>query len=156
MTTSTVTARKDLPSSPPASAREALVGWAPAKSHASPAELLQAVTPVLNEVQAKDEAEALARWREEVGRNGRAASGWEQTLEAASDGRVELLLVQEGVDQPAYQCPQCGRAQSADGSCPLDGTTMESREGGLDLALHQTLAHGGTVHVIRDRRDLDP
>ena len=33
---------------------------------------------------------------------------------------------------------------------------MESREGGLDLALHQTLAHGGTVHVIRDRQDLEP
>jgi hypothetical protein len=34
---------------------------------------------------------------------------------------------------------------------------MEAKEGGLDVALHQTLAHGGTVHVIRgDRRDLDP
>jgi hypothetical protein len=43
------------------------------------------------------------------------------------------------------------------GSCPLDGTTMEAKDGGLDLALHQTLAHGGTVHVIRgDRRDLEP
>jgi hypothetical protein len=44
----------------------------------------------------------------------------------------------------------------ADGSCPLDGTTMERSEAGLDLAVHQTLAHGGTVHVIRDRRDLEP
>jgi hypothetical protein len=43
------------------------------------------------------------------------------------------------------------------GSCPLDGTTLEAKDGGLDLALHQTLAHGGTVHVIRgDRRDLEP
>jgi hypothetical protein len=33
---------------------------------------------------------------------------------------------------------------------------MESREDGLDLAVHQTLAHGGTIQVIRDRRDLDP
>jgi hypothetical protein len=33
---------------------------------------------------------------------------------------------------------------------------MESRDGGLDLALHQTLAHGGSVHVLRDRQDLAP
>jgi hypothetical protein len=33
---------------------------------------------------------------------------------------------------------------------------MESRDDGLDLALHQTLAHGGTVHVVRERRDLEP
>jgi peptide subunit release factor 1 (eRF1) len=85
-----------------------------------------------------------------------STTGWAQTLEAASDGRAELLLVQDGVDEPAYQCPACGRAQTTNGSCPLDGTTLESRESGLDLAVHQTLVYGGTVHVIRERRDLEP
>jgi hypothetical protein len=33
---------------------------------------------------------------------------------------------------------------------------MESRENGVDLAVHQTLAHGGTVYVVRERHDLDP
>jgi len=67
-----------------------------------------------------------------------------------------LLLVQDGVDQPAYECPKCGRAQTTNGSCPLDGTTMVSRENGVDLAVHRTLTHGGTVHVFRDRQDLEP
>jgi peptide subunit release factor 1 (eRF1) len=111
---------------------------------------------VLSEWWAGREQVLLDRWREEAARNGRASTGWEQTLEAASDGRVELLLVQDGVDHPAYQCPKCGRTQMLDGSCPLDGTTMEIRDGGLDLAVHQTLAHGGTVQVIRERRDLEP
>jgi peptide subunit release factor 1 (eRF1) len=100
--------------------------------------------------------EVIERWREEAGKHGRAATVWKQTLEAASDGRAELLLVQDGVDEPAYQCPACGRAQTTNGSCPLDGTTLESRESGLDLAVHQTLVYGGTVHVIRERRDLEP
>jgi peptide chain release factor subunit 1 len=134
-----------------------VAGWASAEAHADGPQVFEAARPVLNEWWAGHEEHLLERWREEAGKNGRAASGWESTLEAASDGRVDLLLVQEGVDQPAYQCPQCGRAQMSDGSCPLDGTTMEAKEGGLDLALHQTLAHGGTVHVIRgDRRDLEP
>ena len=33
---------------------------------------------------------------------------------------------------------------------------MEQREDGLDLAVHQTLAHGGTVLAIRQRQDLEP
>jgi peptide chain release factor subunit 1 len=137
-------------------AQDALVGWTQAEAHASPAELLQAVKPVLDQSQAKDEAETLARWREEAGRNGRAASGWAQTLEAASDGRVDLLLFQKGTDRPAFRCPHCGRASLEEGSCPLDGTRLERVEAGLDLAVHQTLAHGGAVWAIRHHEDLAP
>jgi peptide chain release factor subunit 1 len=137
-------------------AREAVVGWAPAEAHAGPAQLLQAVAPVLTEAETKDEAEVLSRWREEAGRNARAAAGWEQTLEAASDGRVELLLFLDGIDHPAFRCPACGRASASGGSCPLDGTTLEETDAGLDLAVHQTLAHGGAVWAIRYQNDLSP
>jgi len=139
-----------------AEVRAALVGWAPARAQAGPAEILQAVTPVLEEAEARDEAEVIERWREEAGRNARAASGWEQTLEAASDARVELLLFQEGADRPAFRCPACGRAEVSEGSCPLDGTRLEPTDAGLDLAVHQTLAHGGAVWAIRRHQDLAP
>jgi hypothetical protein len=33
---------------------------------------------------------------------------------------------------------------------------MEPRSEGLDLAVHQTLAHGGTVWALRQRQDLEP
>jgi peptide chain release factor subunit 1 len=140
----------------PEAAREALVGWTHAEAHAGPAELLDAITPVLVEAEAKQEAEAIERWREEAGRKGRAASGWEETLEAASDGRVDLLLFQEGSDRPAFRCPACGRAAAAEGACPLDGTRLEPVDAGVDLAVHQTLAHGGAVWAIRHHEDLAP
>ena len=139
-----------------AEAREAVVGWAHAEAHASPTQLLEVVTPVLEEAEAKDEAEVLARWREDAGRGTRAASGWEQTLEAASDGRVEVLLFQDGIEHAAFRCPACGRAAASGGSCPLDGTSLESTDAGLDLAVHQTLAHGGEVWAIRHQQDLAP
>jgi len=137
-------------------AREAVVGWAPAEAHAGAAQLLEAVRPVLEEAEAKDESEVLGRWREDAGRGSRAASGWQQTLEAASDGRVEVLLFLEGVDHPAFRCPACGRAAASGGSCPLDGTSLEPTDAGLDLAVHQTLAHGGEVWAIRHQQDLAP
>jgi peptide chain release factor subunit 1 len=137
-------------------ARQAVVGWTQARAHAAPPELLELVKPILEGSRADRERRTLERWREEAGRDGRAASGWEETLEAASDGRVELLLYQDGADRSAWECPACGRAESRPGSCPLDGTRLEQREGGLDLAVHKTLAHGGTVWAVRHHHDLEP
>ena len=137
--------------------RAALVGWVAAEAHVDATGLLEAARPLLDQWRVGREEELLARWREAAARNGRAATGWEETLQAASDGRVELLLVQDGADRPAYVWPECGRAQAADGSCPLDGTTLQVADTGLDLAVHQTLTHGGTIEVIgEEHRDLEP
>jgi hypothetical protein len=136
--------------------RSALAGWASAEAHASPADLLEIVSPVLDQALAKQETEMLARWQEEAGRGGRASSGWAETLEAASDARVEVLLYQEGANHQAWQCPKCGRAQADAGACPLDGTEMEQTKDGIDVAVHQTLAHGGIPFVVSHARDLDP
>lgn len=134
----------------------AVAGWAHAEAHASPAELLEIVRPVLEEWREQEERSAVERWREEAGRNGRAAAGWEQTLEAASDGRVEVLLYEEGAERPAWQCPQCGRLSAEGGNCPLDGTRMQEQENGLDLAVHQTLGHGGRAWALSHVQDLEP
>jgi peptide chain release factor subunit 1 len=135
--------------------QQAIVGWAHAEAHAGAAELLEAVTPRLEEALAEEETEIAEAWRESAGKGGRAASGWAETLEAASDGRVETLLVQDGAEQPAYECPKCGRAQLDAGACPLDGATMEPNEG-LDLAVRHTLAMGGSVVPLSHRKDLAP
>lgn len=137
-------------------ARNAVIGWTTAKAHASPTKLHEVALPVLEKWREKREQDVVERWKEETGRNGRAASGWEATLESASDGRVECLIFKEGVEQPASQCPACGRVSLQGGRCPLDGTEMEQRDEGLDLAVHQVLAHGGQVLALRHRPDLEP
>jgi peptide chain release factor subunit 1 len=138
-------------------ATSAVVGMTSGEGYASPGELLELAQPFIEEARLAEETEILERWQSEAGRNGRAAVGWEETLESASDGRVETLLFQQGIQRRAYQCPQCGRAQAADGACPLDGTQMEARDDGVDVAVHQTLAHGGNVHSLpRERLELEP
>jgi peptide chain release factor subunit 1 len=136
--------------------RTAVIGWTSAEAHAGPSELLALTSPFLEQVRAREEAEAVERWREEAGRRGRAASGWNETLEAASDARIEVLLYQENAQHEAWQCPACGRLSASGGQCPLDGTETEHREDGLDPTVHQTLANGGTVLPLSSRRDLDP
>jgi peptide chain release factor subunit 1 len=137
-------------------AAAAVVGWTTAEAHATPAELLELASPVLERYRSEKETEVVGRWHDEVGRNGRAAAGWEKTLEAASDARVDLLLFRDGVDHDAFRCPRCGRVAVSGGKCPLDGTSMEASSNGLDLAVHQTLLHRGRVWAVRDRDDLEP
>ncbi len=136
--------------------REALVGWASAEAHSTAAQVLEAISPLLEEAESAHEAELLERWRELAGRGERATTGWADTLEAVSDGRVDVLLVAAGSNRPVWQCPACGRAAATSGECPLDGIPMDEREHGLDVAVHRTLAHGGTVQAVRHHDDLGP
>ena len=136
--------------------RSALAGRVHGEAHPSPAELLELAAPLIEETRAADEARLLDRWRQEAGRDGRATSGWPATFEAASDSRVETLLVAVGADRAAWQCPSCGRASAEPGTCPLDGSELHAVESAVDLAVHQTLVHGGTIRVVERSRDLDP
>jgi peptide chain release factor subunit 1 len=127
-----------------AEARESVVGWTSAEAHATAGELLEAVRPYFDHARAARVEETLERWREERGKNARASAGWAETLTAASDGRVEQLLLADGATGDAFRCPQCGRAEAAGGSCPLDGTALEPAAA-ADAAVELTLAHGGAV-----------
>jgi peptide subunit release factor 1 (eRF1) len=136
--------------------RTALLGWAAAEAHATPAQVLNAISPLLEEAEAAEEAELLERWRGLSARGERATAGWAATLEALSDGRAEVLLVAEDGNRTVWQCPACGRAASTSGECPLDGIPMDERENGVEVAVHQALVHGSRVHVVRHHDDLGP
>ena len=52
-----------------------IAGVAHAEAHAQPPELLAAAAPALERWQAEKETQVVDRWREELGRNGRASIG---------------------------------------------------------------------------------
>jgi peptide chain release factor subunit 1 len=130
-------------------ARESIIGWASARANASPLDLLGAAQPHLQLARRGRIEEAVERWREERGRNARASAGWTDTLAAASDGRVELLLLADGASRSSFRCPRCGRGEAEAGNCPLDGTPLEP-DSGSDIVVQQTLAQGGSVLTVSD------
>ena len=135
--------------------RPTVVGWTPVEAHVRPAELLGLVAPLLDRSHAEAGSEILARWHDETGRNGRATAGWALTLEAASDGRVSVLLFGEGANRTVWECPLCRRTGIEDGKCPIDGRQLEQRPEGLDVAVRRTLEHGGTALAVHGSDDLD-
>jgi peptide chain release factor subunit 1 len=137
--------RSEFESALSAEARGAIVGWTAAEAHAGPVELVEIVRPFLDEARARTDSETLARFEELHGRGERSATGWKQVLDAASDARVAVLLVEEGAAARAWECPQCGRASADGGSCPLDGAKLEERDDAVDLAVRHAVVHGGSV-----------
>jgi peptide chain release factor subunit 1 len=126
-------------------ARGAIVGWATAESHAGPSALMRALQPALYEARARRVQAALVRWRDQLRPGGRGAAGWQDTLEVAYEGRVELLLLEEGTQRTVWQCPGCGRAFTEGGTCPVDGLALAQQPDGSDVVLHHVLANGGTA-----------
>jgi peptide subunit release factor 1 (eRF1) len=135
-------------------ARAAFAGWVAVEAHATGNDLLEPVRPVLEERRAKREIETVMHWHDALGQSGRASVGWGPTVEAASDGRVDLLLYEPNANQPVERCPSCRRLQLVDGECPLDGADLEHCDDGLDLVLHRTLERGGTALPVTTRDDL--
>jgi peptide chain release factor subunit 1 len=135
---------------------DAVIGWGAAEAHATAARLEAVVEPIFHRWRAECERKHVDRWREEAGRGAKAATGWAETLEAASDGRVELLLHRDAGAHEVVRCPRCGRVQAEGETCPLDGAELERRPDGFELLVRQVLAHGGSVWTLRDAQDLDP
>lgn len=136
-------------------ARAALAGWVPAEPSSSSAELLELVEPILESRRAEREAQLLLRWREEAGRGGRATGGWEETIPALCDGRVETLLASPPAHREIWCCTSCGRLSNEAGPCPIDSEPVAVVRDGLDLAAQTALLSGGTVSWI-EGHDLDP
>ena len=126
-------------------ARDAIAGWAVAEAHASPTELLEVIRPLLAEADARRAQEALERYEEELGRGERATAGWQDTLDASADGRIETLFVVEGANRPLFQCPECRRGFTEDGTCPIDDLALVKKNDGVDIAIRHTLVNSGQV-----------
>lgn len=130
-----------------------VAGWAVAEAHTGGEGLRQVAEPVFAEWWARQEAELVDSWQEAVGKGARGTGGWADTLAAASDGRVEVLLYEDSPGRvkmtSAYECPTCGRGAASSGPCPLDGGTMRQVENAADLAIRETLRYGGKVWALR-------
>jgi peptide chain release factor subunit 1 len=101
----------------------------------------------------KREAELLERLAERLGRNARAASGLTDVLRALNEGRVEILLIRDGLSEPGSRDPRTGmlgreNAPTADGS-PSEQVADVAEEG-----MQRAIEQDAEIVVVRDPEGL--
>ena len=75
--------------------------------------------------------------------------GLADTLYAVREGRVHMLLVEQGYEAPGALCPSCGYVSAAQGQkCLFCSSEMRPVDNAVDLATQKTVEQGGQVRVI--------
>src|SRR6058998_151998 len=100
--------------------KHAVVGWTSAEAHASPQELLELTSPILDSARAKEEAALIDRWREEAGRGGRAARAGQRCSRQRPTRGSRPCSTRKG------PTTRRGSAPRADGSPPRAGSARST------------------------------
>jgi hypothetical protein len=134
-----------------------VAGWTSVEPHQPPELLAAAARPLLEAWWGAREREILDSWHEAAAKHTHGVAGFADTLSAAADGAVDVLLFQDEpkVNWPvAFECENDGRAYLTPGECPLDGGALLPRRPGLEVVLRETLRYGGKAFAIQGAEDL--
>lgn len=75
----------------------------------------------------------------------------DETLSAVHEGRVQTLLILDGLRTPGYRCQGCGYVTSRQiDSCPFCGSEFEQIPDVVEMAVRKVMQSGGDVQVLHD------
>jgi peptide subunit release factor 1 (eRF1) len=135
----------------PRELQEQVVGSFPAVMAASEAEVLDRSLEIIAEVEREREEELVESAITAAAKGGAGVIGLADTLGAMYEGRVHILLVDEGYKATGYRCQQCGYiAAQAQKKCPFCGGEVKEIDDAVDLIVREVLDQGGKVEVVRD------
>jgi Bacterial archaeo-eukaryotic release factor family 10 len=117
--------------------------------------LIACIGETLAKVDADRERELLERVADQRGHE-RAPTDVPGLLAAASDGRIEWLLVWPGQQIDAARCPSCGRLSPTGWRCPFDGEPLSREPDGINALASAVLAGGGDSWQVDPGDDPSP
>ncbi len=120
---------------------------------ATPDEVHQRALAQIEADEHRRERETLARLTEGMAPGGHAAAGLDEVLELLNERRVQTLLLAQDFAAPGSECPRCGRLASGEGTCPADGTALESCADVAERAIRLALGQSASVVVVRHEVD---
>lgn len=116
---------------------------------AGPEEVLEAIRPAIESYERERREEVLSRLEAEGAREGKAAFGLDDALDALIQRRVEVLVYRDGVRARGAECPSCGYLAAGDvNACPSDGTRLEQRDDLMDVAAARALQQDAKVLIL--------
>jgi peptide chain release factor subunit 1 len=133
-----------------------VVGTFPAAMTASYQDILQKALEIGNKAEEEREKHLAEKLITQSLKQAGAATGVEPTLKALNEGRVQMLVVQQGLHIPGYRCPQCNRITSlTEMVCNQCDSETISISDVISTAISITIKNGGEVDVIHNQALLE-
>lgn len=118
---------------------------------ASPAQVLEASSQVIQDEQRRYEEEQVEAMVTAAASGGAGVMGLADTLGALQEGRLHRLIVAQGYEHEAYTCGDCGYIVAQEmKSCPLCAGKIKKMGNAVDYIVQKVVEGGGEVMVVRD------
>jgi len=128
---------------------ERIAGTIPGDRMADEGEIREAALQVLQEVERRREFARVEAAITAAAKGSNGVISLEDTLRAAAEGRVQVLLVADGFHAPAYRCTGCGFLLAAPRArCPFCGAAFEPLPDAVDWLIATVLENGGEVEIV--------
>ncbi|MBM4464822.1 MAG: hypothetical protein FJ014_04520 [Chloroflexi bacterium] len=140
----------------PKELQEQVVGSFPIVMTASETEVLDRSLEIIAEVEREREKKLVESAITTAAKGGAGVIGLADTLGAVYEGRVHILLVDEGYKATGYRCEQCGYISAqARTKCPFCDGKVKQIDDAVDLIVREVIDQGGQVEVVRDNPPLE-
>ncbi|MBC8263438.1 MAG: hypothetical protein H8E47_04860 [Anaerolineales bacterium] len=140
----------------PRDLQEQVVGSFPAAMTASETEVLDRSLEILAEVEREREKKLVESVITAAAKGGAGVIGLADTLGALYEGRVRILVVDEGYRATAYRCEQCGYiVAQAKEECTFCSSKVKKIDDAVNLIVREVIDQGGKVEIVRDSPALE-
>jgi rRNA maturation endonuclease Nob1 len=133
-----------------------IVGTFPMSMSASNLEVLEKTMQIGKEAEYRREELMLKKLVTGAAKDQKGVLNLDETLGAVHDGRVQALVIQDGYQEPGFQCKGCGYTTAIEmPTCPFCGSSFERIPDAVEMAVHSVMKAGGEVEVLQHQHHVD-
>ncbi|MGC9399333.1 MAG: hypothetical protein ACP5HM_09360 [Anaerolineae bacterium] len=133
----------------PTPLREAVVGTFTAEMEVGEAEIGQQALEVLQTLGEERKQAIVETVITAAAKGGNGVIRLGETLSAAHQGRVQVLVIERDYHEPGYQCSGCGYLTTQElGTCPFCGAVFVEIPDAAEAVVTQVVEKGGSVQVV--------
>jgi peptide chain release factor subunit 1 len=128
-----------------------VVGTFPMSMNASQTDILERAMEVSTEAEERRKTRLVENVITGAAKGRGGVAGLEDTLHALHEGRIQTLLIREGLRAQGWRCQGCGYVTTQDlEACPFCGSQFDQIPDVIELAVRKVMQSGGDVEVIHD------
>lgn len=126
-----------------------IIGTFPMSMTASHAEVLERVLEISSRAEHAREARLIENLITLSAKGGAAVTGLENTLNAAIQGRIQMLLAGDGYQTSGYRCPSCNILLLKEAkTCPVCNGNVEPVTDVVEYIVSNVLLQKGDVEIV--------